>query len=332
MPVAAGYYGVDLFFVISGYLITGILLRDRGHTFRESYRAFIGRRALRIFPAYYLLILVLFLIDFGPTREFFPWLATYTFNYPAAHVEAAGKENAIYYLWSLSVEEQFYLFWPPLVILLRDRKPLLFAVTLAVVAFGLAQISFGIVPQIAIYNFAGTLNRMGSLGLGALGAIWVSWRPLPARLFESLVIESLVVAGIFVVLLVSFRFRYPIMPLLSLFMVLKAANFSFRIRPLEWALTHRRIVWAGAISYGIYLYHVPINVLMTENVFDHFWLAIPFDSFGPLEKLRWHSWIVKLPLYSAMSIALAAASFRWFESPILRLKDRFFPYRSAPAS
>jgi peptidoglycan/LPS O-acetylase OafA/YrhL len=58
------------------------------------------------------------------------------------------------------------------------------------------------------------------------------------------------------------------------------------------------------------------------------WKAIPFAELGILEKLRWHSWLVKFPLYGGLSIALAGASHRWFESPILRLKDRWFPVKS----
>lgn len=324
-----GYYGVDLFFVISGYLITGILVRDKGHNFGESYRAFVGRRALRIFPAYYALIIILLIINFGPTRELFPWLATYTFNYPSALIERAHEPNEIFYLWSLSVEEQFYLLWPPLVILLRNRKPALFAATAIIVLIGYSQISHNIFPALTPYNYTGTINRMGSLGLGAMGAIWVSWRPLSSRIFRNLAIEVAVVALTLTTLFVSFPYRYVLMGPCSLFLVLKAGNFDFQIKPLESVLTSRSAVFIGAISYGIYLYHVPVGVLLNEHMFDYFWLAIPFDSFpGKLEKLRWHSWIIKFPVYSGFTILLAWASFRWFESPILKLKDRWFPYRA----
>ena len=110
--------------------------------------------------------------------------------------------------------------------------------------------------------------------------------------------------------------------------MLKATQFEFQT---QWvARFHDSFSHGlcGGIFYGIYLFHALLGHAFTDHLFDPVWKAIPFGEFGPLEKLRWHSWLVKLPLYSGLSIAVAAASHRWFESPILRLKDRWFP---APA-
>ena len=71
--------------------------------------------------------------------------------------------------------------------------------------------------------------------------------------------------------------------------------------------------------------------MLTKYVFDPIWLNIPFDLLGPLEPIRWHSWIFKFPIYSTVSILVAAVSFRWFESPILKLKDRWFAYEKEPS-
>jgi len=114
----------------------------------------------------------------------------------------------------------------------------------------------------------------------------------------------------------------------SLFLVLKASHFEFRIARLQKLLTHGWIVYVGSISYGIYLFHVPIGALFGEYIFDPLWSAIPFGQFGPLEKVRWHSWLIKFPLYTTLVIAVAAASYKWFELPILRLKDRWFRYET----
>ena len=72
-------------------------------------------------------------------------------------------------------------------------------------------------------------------------------------------------------------------------MVLKASHFSFCIQSIDRFLQHRWITFVGAVSYGIYLFHVPIGLMLTKYVFDPIWLNIPFDMFGPLEPIRWHS-------------------------------------------
>ncbi len=327
--VAGGYYGVDLFFVISGYLITGILLRDSGHSWGQSYRAFVGRRVLRIFPVYYALLAVLFALNYPMARQLIGPLASYTFNYAAADIQAAHHKNELFYLWSLSVEEQFYLFWPIIAISLRRKKPLLLFITAAIVLFGYAQIKFSIVPSLSMYNYSGTLNRMGSLGLGALGATWVSWRPFTKSPFDNSLVEWVVLAVLVSALTVDYSWRYVLMGPCSLFLVLKSANGSFRTAWLDKLLTHRWVIYVGSISYGIYLFHVPLANLISEYAFDHFWHAIPFASFGALSRLQWHSWILKFPLYSGAAIALAGLSFKYFESPILRYKDRWFRYEPA---
>ena len=325
----AGYYGVDLFFVLSGYLITSILLKDSRDSFGEVYRGFIGRRALRIFPAYYLLLFVLVLINFPTARSEILYLLSYTFNYKAALIQASGKENPLYYLWSLSVEEQFYLLWPPVVIALRSRKPILLGAVFTIVVVGYLQLTINLVPAFAPYNYTGLFNRMGSLGLGAFGAIYASWKPLPASIFRTAWAEIAAFAILAVSLGMDISLRFPILGLISLFFVLKAAHFDFRLKTIDRFLQRRPVVYVGAISYGIYLYHVPVGALLSQHVFDPFWASIPFENLGWFAKARWHSWILKLPFYSGLTIAVAAASFRWFESPILSLKYRWFNYRTS---
>jgi peptidoglycan/LPS O-acetylase OafA/YrhL len=322
-----GYYGVDLFFVISGYLITAILLKNPLASFKESYRAFMGRRILRIFPIYYLLVLLLVAMNLPPARELSSWLMTYTFNYGATWYARTGQPNPWYYLWSLSVEEQFYLLWPLLVLALRERRTELLGVTTFIIVLSYAQITFQLVPAMNPFNYTGLFNRMGSLGLGALGAIYVSYKRLPDLFFRSLTAELAVILLLCAALVCSFRLRFVLMGLCSLFLVIKAAHFDFRVLPLDLFLGHRWVVYVGSISYGIYLFHVPLGNLLIEHVLNPLWKSIPFDEFGMLAKLRWHSWLLKLPLCTALSIAIAALSYRWLETPILSLKDRWFAYR-----
>lgn len=114
--VTAGYFGVDLFFVISGFLVTNILLRSRG-SFLSAYGKFVARRTLRIFPLYYLVLGILLLTGHQPARDQILYLATYTYNY--AWIALALPTGYLTHFWSLALEEQFYLIWPPIVLCLR---------------------------------------------------------------------------------------------------------------------------------------------------------------------------------------------------------------------
>jgi len=321
----AGYYGVDLFFVISGFLITGILLRTPEEAPGKSLIRFMGRRALRIFPPYYLLILILVACDVYPARQLFVSLVTYTFNYEAILFREQAGENPLFYLWSLSVEEQFYLVWPFLVLGLRKRRLFLLSSITVIVCLSYAQLLGDLVPAMSRFNYTGLFNRMGSLGLGALGAVCVASKPLPAALFLNRWIEAAAFGILAISLTFDIPFRLLIIGVCSLFLVLKAARFEFQARWIDRFVTHPAVVYVGMISYGIYLVHVPLGHALTAHVFDPVWKAIPFGELGSLEKLRWHSWLLKLPLYTGLSIAFAAASHRWFETPVLRLKDRWFP-------
>src|SRR5882672_2186860 len=101
-----GYLGVDLFFVLSGFLITRILLADREN--ERPLRFFLARRALRIFPIYYLLLAVLLLAKPG---QYLAWCAIYLSNF---HFMFDKTPNPLPHTWSLAIEEHFYLIWPPI--------------------------------------------------------------------------------------------------------------------------------------------------------------------------------------------------------------------------
>ena len=330
--VLLGYYGVDLFFVISGFLITGILLKEPEGNMGTALKRFFGRRALRIFPPYYLLLVVLLIFNMEPARELWVSLFTYTFNYAGTIYKGVHGENALFYLWSLSVEEQFYIVWPFLILGLRRRMRILAGGILIVIILGYAQILWNIVPSMGQFNYTGLFNRMGSLGLGAFGAVYLARRNPPRAVFHSRWIELGCLALLVFAVGWASPYRSVLMGMGSLFFVIKAANFRFQVLFLDRLLTHPAAVYVGMISYGIYLFHVPLGNAVTQYLFDPVWKAIPFAELGVLEKLRWHSWLVKVPLYGGLSIAIAFASHRWFESPILRLKDRWFPVKTKSTS
>lgn len=323
-PIFAGFYGVDLFFVISGFLVTLVLLKRSDKSFGKNYLHFIGRRTLRIFPIYYLAILILLIINAPYIGDFLGSLLTYTFNYAVATKTELRMPMSPF--WSLCVEEQFYLFWPLIVLSFKSKPKILLAITSIIIVIGYTQFVYSIIPSLAAYNYFSLLTRMGSLGMGALGAILMHENLLPEKLLKNKIVEYsfLVLFPIFLGT-VPYRYSLPVFGVFSLYFVLKCIN-GFCLHFINKFLTNKKVIYLGIISYGIYVFHMPINFYFTKYLFDPVWLNINYSSLGKFRKLEWHSWIIKFPLYSFMSICVAAISFKYVETPILKLKDTFFKY------
>ena len=174
-----GSLGVRLFFVLSGFLITGILIRGRELGERHPERRFVFmrqfyvRRFLRIFPIYYLVVMAAVVVDFEASRQIWPWLFTYTSNIYSWHT--LSWPGHLGHLWTLAVEEQFYLFWPVLMLFLPRRwlLPLLVGLVCLAPIYRLYA-SFRYSDDVASGAFTSgalTVSVFDSLGLGALLAI-----------------------------------------------------------------------------------------------------------------------------------------------------------------
>ena len=320
--ISAGYYGVDLFFVISGFLITSILFKSKEESFGRAYKNFIGRRTLRIFPIYYTTILILWILNLDVVRDKLIWLISYTYNY--AWVLYDIPKTPINHFWSLCVEEQFYLFWPIIVLSLRNYPKILITVILLIITFGFMQSIFNVIPEISKYNYVNILTRMSSLGIGAFGAVYSTNYKLSEKFFRNTVVEIAIFILLVVSLVFPYKFQHISLALISMYLVLKAAKFDFSIEFINKFLTNKKIVYIGTISYGIYVFHLPITYYFTIYIFDPIWTTIDFSIFGSFEKIRWHSGIIKVPLYTILSILFASISFKYFEKPILKLKDKYF--------
>jgi len=328
--ISAGYYGVNLFFVISGFLITSILIKST-EPFNKAYKKFIGRRTLRIFPIYYLTILVLFLIGNKAVHQYLIYCLTYTYNYAWLHFDI--PLNAIAHFWSLCVEEQFYLFWPFIILGLRNKAGLMkFAILLLILVCGIQQ-QFQVVKTTTLFiNNYGLIPQAFALGIGALGAVLYKEKKVPLKLLESRIIEYGSIAVLIFIISTKFQIKPFICPIISLLFVLKTTHKGFVIPILNNFLSNKTIVYIGSISYGIYLYHLPVGYYVTEYIFDPIWGSgqingiINWESLGKFGKLQWHSWIIKLPLYSFLTIILARISYKYFEKNLLTLKDKWFKY------
>lgn len=294
-----GAIGVRLFFVLSGFLITRILLASQDRALGPALRSFYWRRSLRIFPVFYLVLLLAALINIGPIRQTIGWHLAYLTNFYL--FDRGGWHGSISHLWSLAVEEQFYLVWPWLMLLLPERRLPVLVVIMVCVA-PLSRLLIG-GPMHSVLP----LSCVDSLGAGALLAM-PAMRPLMMRVG--------LLAGL-PLLAVSLWLRYAGMSgvgyevaldfgvsLTSAWLVGRAAaGFGGAIGRF---LTAGPVVYAGTISYGLYLYHGFMPYLLGRYV----------PGFVELP------WAVRGVTLTALTVATAAVSWRFFEAPILTLKDR----------
>ena len=336
-PVSGlGWAGVDLFFVLSGYLITGILLhaRSRPHYFSTFYT----RRTLRIFPVYYLLLLIYVLAarSLGGAQPWTYWIMHAAFFSSVGeyfHFWAFAAPGFVYagvtVLWSLSIEEMFYLLWAPLVRWAGDRK--LWFVVLAIIA-GAPLLRFLIhTPAYPEYRFLPA--RFDSLAWGAALAMGLEaaaahrragrttgWGRLEsARFWRTLLLGSGL--GLAALIAITGDGRES-RAMASIGYSALALVFT---AGLGWTLTRagsraavcRLLRWAparhlGTISYTAYLVHYPIFML----VGTHLGTRLGTGTAGA----GWRAGLSFL-----LAIAVASASWYYLESPILRLKDRWAP-------
>lgn len=263
-----GWMGVDLFFVLSGYLITGNLLEARGAP--GYYRTFYARRVLRIVPAYVVFLLVLFLVlpltaiattderAAVGTQQGWYWL--YLVNVLIAQHGWSAAALGTGPLWSLSVEEQFYLLWPFAVSRVRKVAHLALCIIVAVVLFRAYAVRTGTMSDLAVYVLSPT--RFDALAWGALVA---AIPQLAARWRWAIGLGGAILAAVLVRLgdggNASPSMQILGYPALGLF---GAGLVGYAItRPARW-LTWRPLTIAGKYSYGFYLWHSTVFLIVAR--------------------------------------------------------------------
>ena len=336
-----GSYGVELFFVLSGFLITGILYdaHNKPHYFRNFYM----RRLLRIFPLYYgVLALVFFVaplipvlrgstLDYLVDRQAWAWL--YAVN---MHIANHGEWSLSYinHFWSLSVEEHFYFLWPLVVFLLARQPRALVAVSLAVSLWAMLARLTGSLMGLSWFT-TGVLTpfRLDGLALGAFLAVLARQPGGLERLVRALprvvvVVSGLLAATVVWTRLVSLQGLELVGTLRpALIQILLACLLFWALIAPERSATSRffrsrSMVFLGTYSYGLYVYHHFISYYLSSNRTE-------------LELARWlgsHSAAVALQatLGASASLALAYLSYHLFEKRFLRLK-RMFETAKGPA-
>ena len=311
--------GVQLFFVISGFLITGILLDNKPTeaspaASRRLWRNFYLRRALRIFPLFYLVLLVSWWFSVDPIESTWQWHAFYLSN---VYYFLGNSRDAFLHFWSLSVEEQFYFIWPFLVLLLPARQ-LQTALILMIVAapmFKSAVIATSGMEQVRYLP----VSCLDALGIGALLAS-TARQPIQVRWNASAIGSVCLFLGLPVAVAVGALQAIASLPSwldaightgLVLFygwIVIRAAEgFGGAVSAV---LRFKPITYLGKISYGIYIYHFFAPRIVS---------ALGIDSL--------HNGVTgRLAAYSIVTLVIAALSWHAFEAPINGLK-RWVPYR-----
>ncbi|WP_266364769.1 acyltransferase family protein [Tellurirhabdus rosea] len=315
------FNGVDIFFVLSGFLITRILLENRRQAERSGsgkgqlLKVFFIRRVLRIFPAYYAALLLLFLI--GPIwntgiRDNWGYFVSYTANF--YFVKRQAWDGMLSHLWSLSVEEQFYLLWPWLMLLPGKRTPLCIILTFILLGEA-AQYYFWNAPMGDIR----TISCFDGLGMGALLAYAAVEKP--AWLKQAYPYASVLALLCFLLQMARITGNSFFIPSRTLTAVctvwLITAILLYegrRVIFFDFILGNPALVFMGKISYGIYLYHNFLPYL-TGGLLRYFNAKFLGETYPALYVLHFENFCLLL--------LTSYASWRLFEKPILKLKRGF---------
>jgi peptidoglycan/LPS O-acetylase OafA/YrhL len=328
-----GWIGVQLFFVLSGYLISEILLTEKEKPFPTYLARFYWRRSLRIFPLYffYLISMSVLFAATGEPRSFeidWPFLVTYTTNF--GRLRASDVGEAFTHLWSLAIEEQFYLLWPlavyfcPLASLKRIILAVIFLSPIARAILYFAMRYMGYDEEFvgrAIYVLPFT--QFDAFAFGAAIAVWkLQDFPYPRRLILAVGLLAALL-GAAVILHQHFAYRAAFKASLGYQMYVLAGNGFVWAYSLLDLLSAAAVICAiqklpavgflrnsvlsrtGVISYGIYVYHVPALLGLK-------WLLGDFAQN--------HS-VATFFVYVGVVFVISELSFRFLEKPVLSMRN-----------
>jgi peptidoglycan/LPS O-acetylase OafA/YrhL len=320
LGLTGGFYGVDLFFVLSGFLITSLLIEERRDTGAIRLPAFYARRALRLLPA--LAVVLGTIVVFSAWKDPAPEAASmrrsaliaifYSTNWFQAY--GALPNPVLSPTWSLSIEEQFYLLWPPLLVLMlrlgaSRRATVVLVAAMLLASAGVRALLWSDSTEGTRRVFFGTDTHADGLLCGVLAALAMAWGGGPESPAAKRAVNWVAVG--FLAFLVPFLGQWPFdrWLLQGGYLAMNAASAVLVVclvtspwRGLRAVFEFPPLVWFGRVSYGIYLWHIAV-----------FWVLGRGTGSGV-----WH-W----PMAWAATVGLAAVSFYGLERPMLRLKRRF---------
>lgn len=325
-----GWMGVDLFFVLSGFLITGILLDTIAAP--NYFKSFYARRTLRIFPIYYLVIVLVLCLT--PFALRFPALFPYLPGYPLIAASFFYMQNwwmafhpmaprvVIGDYWSLGVEEQFYLLWPLIVFKLSRRNVTRLCIAICLATPVLRLVLYRHDPE-SFLVFVSTLTRMDTLLWGALAAIAVRTTGLLQKLEPWLTPLAFTCAAAMLIIdfplhelysraLFTQSIGYTLIAIGFAAFLLKGYLADGTTSLLARFLNSKVLRGFGRYSYGIYIFHAFFLTAMRVTLGERTWYGHSLPRSALLAVL-----------FLAITYGTAFASFHLYESRFLRLKSRF---------
>ena len=316
---SSGASGVDLFFALSAFLITALLLRERRQSGGISLRLFYIRRILRIWPLYFLVLAVAIVLAHTIPGQILPWY------YVVGYLLFVGNWINVAFghplsvcgpLWTVSIEEQFYLVWPLLMKTL-ERRGMIISAVVAFLLATLSQIGVVLAGLKTGYIYYGSVSRSGSLALGILLALFADRLPGLTRGARGLLLAAGLTGwtaasawlidqpGPLDMRAVLGRLVVSVGAVAILYACLGSRS---RLVRSDW------VVRLGKISYGLYMLHFLGLLLVIDLIHPRWgWTLLAAKGLG-----------------LALTVLLAWASYRWVESPFLRWKDRFAAVLSRP--
>lgn len=323
----AGGAGVDLFFALSAYLITTLLIKEREETGGISVRLFYIRRVLRIWPLYFLVVLIGVVLSYSMSHDF-PWFyeQRLPWYYVAGYVGfisnwiyaifGAAPLSICAPLWTVAIEEQFYLVWPVLMKRLT-RRGMMIAAIVTFLASVLSQAAVVAIGANRFYISFGSASRCESLTLGILLALLGRRLPRVAGFWRPVSVLAGVVAWV-----VSCWWFADLPGPATMHMVVGRLLISIGAGAMLYGclgcknriLTGPWVVQLGKVSYGLYMLHFLGLLLMTTL----------------LHPVGRNQLLLSRVFGFAATVGLALLSYRWVEMPFLRWKDRFATVLSRP--
>jgi peptidoglycan/LPS O-acetylase OafA/YrhL len=327
---AMGAFGVDVFFALSAYLITELLLREKALIGDLDLKSFYVRRVLRIWPLYFFFLALAGALTFVVPGQKIGWQASLAFLFLSGNwwiVLRGFPSSVIFPLWSVSIEEQFYLFWPPLVRRLRATHMGVLACAMLAIAWVTRWyvVTHGAAETLVWCN---TLARLDPIAAGILVAIllrgetpefsiWMRTAMMAfgmsclalAGNYWSIKADPLTIARVLA--------GYPAVAigaaalLVGVLTELRVESPGSKTKAAKSAL-----VYLGRISYGLYVYHV-LGLMVSDFMVPH------AEAGGG-------RYLLRAVIAFSLTVAFAAASFRRLETPFLALKQRFTHVLSRP--